>query len=227
MEMYADEKARGGVLEPEGIVEIKFRKPQMLACMERLDDTVRALRQKLADPELPPAERAEAKRQLDAREKELLPVYTQMAVQFADLHDRAGRMVAKGVVRQELSWASSRAFFYYRLRRRLLEEPVCRALCAAAPDLSRQAALATVAEWFAAAHPDAGLDYGRDDRAVAAWFDGAADDIAAKLAAHSAAMRAAALSASLDAAEDDAVAAALQALSPERRAQLLARLGEQ
>ncbi|CAI2167583.1 3905_t:CDS:2 [Funneliformis geosporum] len=36
MEMYADEKSRAGVLEPEGIVEIKFRKPQLLATIENV-----------------------------------------------------------------------------------------------------------------------------------------------------------------------------------------------
>lgn len=30
MEMYADAEARGGVLEPEGTVEIKFRKPEQV-----------------------------------------------------------------------------------------------------------------------------------------------------------------------------------------------------
>ncbi|KAJ1998480.1 acetyl-coenzyme-A carboxylase, partial [Coemansia thaxteri] len=96
MEMYADEKSRGGVLEPEGIVEIKFRKPQMLACMERLDPQVRELRQSLGNPDLSPEQKSDVKKALDAREKALLPVYTQLAIQFADLHDRAGRMAAKG-----------------------------------------------------------------------------------------------------------------------------------
>lgn len=35
MEMYADPKARGGVLEPEGIVEIKFRTPDLIKTMHR------------------------------------------------------------------------------------------------------------------------------------------------------------------------------------------------
>ncbi|KAG0277801.1 acetyl-coenzyme-A carboxylase [Linnemannia exigua] len=44
MEMYADKRSRAGVLEPEGIVEIKFRKAQLLATMERLDDKYRDLK---------------------------------------------------------------------------------------------------------------------------------------------------------------------------------------
>jgi acetyl-CoA carboxylase/biotin carboxylase 1 len=35
LEMYADPAARGGVLEPEGIVEIKFREPELVRAMHR------------------------------------------------------------------------------------------------------------------------------------------------------------------------------------------------
>jgi acetyl-CoA carboxylase/biotin carboxylase 1 len=35
VEMYADPTARGGVLEPEGVVEIKFRRPDLIRMMHR------------------------------------------------------------------------------------------------------------------------------------------------------------------------------------------------
>jgi acetyl-CoA carboxylase/biotin carboxylase 1 len=35
METFADPCARGGVLEPEGVVEIKFRKPDLIKAMHR------------------------------------------------------------------------------------------------------------------------------------------------------------------------------------------------
>ena len=35
VEMYAGPGARGGVLEPEGVVEIKFREPELLRAMHR------------------------------------------------------------------------------------------------------------------------------------------------------------------------------------------------
>src|SRR5579859_959301 len=50
MEMYADTKSRAGVLEPEGMVEIKFRKPQLLSTIERLDETYFKLKKSLDDP---------------------------------------------------------------------------------------------------------------------------------------------------------------------------------
>lgn len=42
--MYADGGARGGVLEPEGMVEIKFRTPELRAAMARIDPVIRQLK---------------------------------------------------------------------------------------------------------------------------------------------------------------------------------------
>ena len=47
-----------------------------------------------------------------------------MAHEFADLHDRAGRMEAKGVIRSALQWKNARRFFHGRLVRRMAEERV-------------------------------------------------------------------------------------------------------
>lgn len=49
-------------------------------------------------PELSPAERKELENKLKEREEFLLPIYHQVAVQFADLHDTPGRMQEKGVI---------------------------------------------------------------------------------------------------------------------------------
>lgn len=78
--------------------------------------------------------------QLSKREEHLLPLYHQVAIQFADLHDTAGRMQKKGVINVRshtlhacltsnflqgiVSWRHSRKRFYWRLRRRLLEERI-------------------------------------------------------------------------------------------------------
>jgi acetyl-CoA carboxylase/biotin carboxylase 1 len=40
METFADPAARGGVLEPEGVVEIKFRKPDLIKAMHRWEHRV-------------------------------------------------------------------------------------------------------------------------------------------------------------------------------------------
>ncbi|GKT88893.1 LOW QUALITY PROTEIN: acetyl-CoA carboxylase [Colletotrichum tofieldiae] len=125
MEMYADVDARGGVLEPEGIVGIKYRKDKQLETMARLDPVYASLKKQMAT-DLPKEQADELKKKMTIREKQLLPVYSQIALQFADLHDRSGRMKAKGVIRDQLEWVNSRRFFYWRLRRRLNEEYLLR-----------------------------------------------------------------------------------------------------
>lgn len=41
MESYADPEARGGVLEPEGIVEIKYKEKDLVKTIHRLDPTTK------------------------------------------------------------------------------------------------------------------------------------------------------------------------------------------
>jgi acetyl-CoA carboxylase/biotin carboxylase 1 len=77
------------------------------------------------------APRAELQAEITARERVLLPLYTQVTHEFADLHDRAGRMYAKGCVRDVLDWRSSRLFFYWRIRRRRVEDAIKDRLVAA------------------------------------------------------------------------------------------------
>ena len=50
MEMYAAEHARGGVLEPAGIAEIKFRKPELVKAMHRMDKQCATMRAKPSPP---------------------------------------------------------------------------------------------------------------------------------------------------------------------------------
>lgn len=49
-------------------------------------------------PELSPADRKELETKLKEREEFLIPIYHQVAMQFADLHDTPGRMQEKGVI---------------------------------------------------------------------------------------------------------------------------------
>ncbi|KAK4995616.1 acetyl-coenzyme-A carboxylase, partial [Elasticomyces elasticus] len=73
MEMYADEDARGGVLEPEGIVGIKFRKDKQLETMARLDPIYGDLKRRMADKSLSTEQQAEIKAKMTEREQLLLP----------------------------------------------------------------------------------------------------------------------------------------------------------
>ncbi len=48
MEMYADNDSRGGVLEPEGTVEIRFRSKDLIKAMHRCDAECKRLLSKFA-----------------------------------------------------------------------------------------------------------------------------------------------------------------------------------
>ena len=167
MEMYADEEARGGVLEPEGIVNIKYRKERQLETMARLDPTYASLKQSLSDKSISPEKQAEIKTQMTARENLLLPVYSQISLQFADLHDRAGRMQAKDTIRHPLQWKNARRFFYWRLRRRLNEESILKKMgtTSVRGRVSRTHNLRSLQAWTGIS------DFERNDRAVAVWYE--------------------------------------------------------
>ncbi|KAI4875743.1 hypothetical protein NFI96_024258 [Prochilodus magdalenae] len=148
MEMYADKDSRGGVLEPEGTVEIKFRKKDLVKTMRRVDPVYMGLAERLGTPELSPSERKELETKLKEREEFLLPIYHQVAVQFADLHDTPGRMQEKGVITDVLEWRTSRQFFYWRLRRLLLEDTVKKKIQRANSELTDGQVQAMLRRWF-------------------------------------------------------------------------------
>ncbi|XP_026566055.1 acetyl-CoA carboxylase 1 isoform X2 [Pseudonaja textilis] len=148
MELYADRDSRGGVLEPEGTVEIKFRKKDLVKTMRRVDPIYMGLAERLGTPELNPAERKDLEAKLKEREEFLIPIYHQVAVQFADLHDTPGRMQEKGVITDVLEWRTSRSFFYWRIRRLLLEDLVKKKIHTANPELTDGQIQAMLRRWF-------------------------------------------------------------------------------
>jgi len=179
MEMYADVEARGGVLEPEGIIGIKYRKDKQLETMARLDPIYADLKKQIANAALSKEEIDSVKKQMTAREQQLLPVYAQISLQFADLHDRAGRMKAKGVIREVLEWKNARRFFYWRVRRRLNEEYILRRIAASttAAGIHHKATTATTSPQTRTRHlrqleawcniPN----FDKADREVAIWYE--------------------------------------------------------
>eukprot|EP00913_Durusdinium_trenchii_P031865 g29843.t1 len=157
MEMYADEASRGGILEPAGIVEVKFRAPQRREMMHRLDAKLRQLDAQMTTK---PSEELEQEidwcwevEEIKRREDMLQPLYTSVACEFADLHDRAGRMKAVGA--ETLQWSKSREFFYWRLKRCLLEGRLRRDVMSADPQLSAAQAQQLLHSWTGNAPKDA------------------------------------------------------------------------
>ncbi|KAG8970659.1 acetyl-coenzyme-A carboxylase [Tulasnella sp. 425] len=135
MEMYADRDARAGVLEPEGIVEIRMRRERLLSLMERLDSQYASLKKTSKDASVSEQERAAATEQLAQRETLLMPTFKQVALLYADLHDRVGRMEAKGCAKPA-EWKNARRYFYWALRARVARSTALARIQATSPQLS-------------------------------------------------------------------------------------------
>jgi hypothetical protein len=198
IEMYADSTARGGVLEPEGTVEVKYRRRELLKTMHRLDpvlvkldEELRACDDMTGGTMMTDDQKRSIHDAIYAREAEVLPVYKNVATSFCDLHDTPGRLLAKGAVRKIVPWAKARTFFYWRLQRRLAECRI-RAMCVNANrNLSHDQITALLRRWAAADHsleaeaerketePDAEAApptsdvsvFDTDDRWVYQWFE--------------------------------------------------------
>ncbi|KAG7648582.1 Biotin carboxylase-like N-terminal domain [Arabidopsis thaliana x Arabidopsis arenosa] len=175
VEMYADETARGNVLEPEGTIEIKFRTKELLECMGRLDQKLISLKAKLQD-----AKQSEAyaniellQQQIKAREKQLLPVYIQIATKFAELHDTSMRMAAKGVIKSVVEWSGSRSFFYKKLNRRIAESSLVKNVREASGDnLAYKSSMRLIQDWFCNSDIAKGKEEAwTDDQVFFTWKD--------------------------------------------------------
>jgi acetyl-CoA carboxylase/biotin carboxylase 1 len=175
VEMYAERTAKGGVLEPEGLIEIKFRTKELLDCMHRLDAQLVELKASLQ--RAPPESASAIQKQIQAREKQLLPAYKQVAIRFAELHDTSTRLEAKGIIKKVVDWADSRAYFYKRLKRRVAEEQLIKdAREAAGGFLSRSAAPDLIKHWFLSSKPQPQTDpdaLWKDDDSFYAWLNDA------------------------------------------------------
>ncbi|KAI9394985.1 hypothetical protein POPTR_005G169100v4 [Populus trichocarpa] len=175
IEMYADRTAKGNVLEPEGMIEIKFRTKDLLECMGRLDQQLINLKAKLQETRssAPYGMVDSLQQQIKTREKQLLPVYTQVATKFAELHDSSLRMEAKGVIREVVDWARSRLFFCRRLCRRIAECSLIKdVIDAAGEQLLHKSAMDMIKTWFLNSDIAKGReDAWMDDEAFFAWKD--------------------------------------------------------
>lgn len=175
MEMYADPQGRGGILEPAGITEIKFRAPDQLKMMHRLDPQL-----KMLDAELEGTEFEDAKEdimaQIKAREEALKPVYLQAATEFADLHDKTGRMKAKGVIKSAVKWEESRAFFYWRAKRRMYEDSFISQMMSVDHTLTKSGALDILKSMCSV------TDFDEDNQGVASFYEAEVGSVNAKIA---------------------------------------------
>jgi biotin carboxylase/acetyl-CoA carboxylase carboxyltransferase component/biotin carboxyl carrier protein len=123
--MLADKESRGGVLEPDGIVEIKFRKQHLHDLMMKCDEQLKA--DKIAlDKVVNENEKIELQQRISKRKEFLMPVYRTIAVKFADLHDTTSRMLAKDAIHDQLTWSESRNYIHRLLQVKLAKMEMAR-----------------------------------------------------------------------------------------------------
>lgn len=158
LEMYADPTASGGVLEPEGVVEIKFKKSELIKMMYRLD------------PELQRLAHMGDESAVNRRVSHLLPAYHRVALQFAEMHDTPMRMQAKGVIRGIVPWDQSRSFFIARLKRRLAEDHILKDMTQSNPAVTRATLLARLKSQFLTENLEHDAVQWDDDRVVHDWL---------------------------------------------------------
>lgn len=101
------------MLEPEGIVEIKFRAKDLIKAMHRIDPMIISMKAELQAANLPQEQRLQLDQQIVEREKFLMPMYHQVAVHFADLHDTPERMQEKGAIMVCRSSLTRASFFLF------------------------------------------------------------------------------------------------------------------
>ncbi|ORC84477.1 putative acetyl-CoA carboxylase [Trypanosoma theileri] len=152
VEMYCDPTARGGVLEPSGVVEIKFREKDIRELIRRNNPEFSTLDSK----------------KLRDEENRLLPYYRDVANRFADLHDNYIRMQAKGVVRDVIPWKDSRRIFYTKLQRKLKELSLASSLVEAKKVESLMEGVQKIEESFAQDYPD--IRWGSNDTLHLQWL---------------------------------------------------------
>lgn len=155
IQMFADPNARGGILEVEGTLGIKFRRKQELATSYRLDPTLQTLRSQLDVAEKESADKTASENdsgnsrrdllhKLRSREQKILPAYHQASALFVDLHDTPGRMKTKGVIEAIVPWRKARTYFYYSIRWRVALRDMAAKLRSVDPALSWTDATAAV-----------------------------------------------------------------------------------
>jgi len=170
MEMYADPESRGGILEPEGTVEIKFRLKDQLKAMHRLDPELIEEKARL-EGDIPQDERLALEEKVSKREKYLTPMYHQVAVHFADLQDTPERMQEKGVISDIVPWRSSRTILHWRLKRLLLQDRVKRNMIKMQPNLTDGQTQAMLRRWYIEEKGTTEAYLWDDNKAVVSWLE--------------------------------------------------------
>lgn len=116
-------------------------------------------------------ERTEIEAQIRKREVVLEPMYRQVAVHFADLHDTPERMFEKNTIHEIIPWKKARRLFYWRLRRRLSEEEIKTEILSTQPSLDVRQVEAMLRRWFIEDKGATESYLWDQDEAAACWLE--------------------------------------------------------
>lgn len=115
-------------------------------------------------------ERAILEGEIKQREVDLEPMYHQVAVHFADLHDTPERMLEKGVISEIIPWKKARRMLYWRLRRKLLESDVIEDILSAQPSFVVGTVVSMLRRWFVEDRGPTDSYLWDQDEAVSNWM---------------------------------------------------------
>jgi len=142
--------------------------------MERLDPEMKRLVAQLKNAPDTVAKNV-AEGLIKARVEVLSPIYHQVAVQFADLHDTPSRMMAKGVIRDVIEWRQSRTKLYWRLKRRLHEKKLMGRIENTGANLNHGQKTELLRRWFTenekSKEPNSEKYHWEEDQPVAEWLE--------------------------------------------------------
>jgi acetyl-CoA carboxylase/biotin carboxylase 1 len=159
------------------LIEIKFRRRELERLIARTDETCAHLKSELDKLSIGDELRLQLQCRLEARQRLLEPVYRQIVLHFADLHDRADRMKAKNAIREIVPWPNARRFFYWRLRVRLMEEQVRYMMSVGENGYGKLADVRSFLRQLIPAKVET-------DRAVVEWFEANSEAVLAAINAH-------------------------------------------
>lgn len=98
-------------------------------------------------------------------------MYHQVAVHFAELHDTPERMFEKNAIHEIIPWKKARRLFYWRLRRRLLEEEIRTEILSTLPSLDVRQVDAMLRRWFIEDKGATESYLWDQDEAAACWLE--------------------------------------------------------
>lgn len=97
-------------------------------------------------------EKKSIENELHERENQLMGMYHQVALSFADLHDTPVRMYEKNCIVEVVPWRTSRQFFYWLLKRRLYENRVKNEIQRVILNKNDAEASSMIRRWFVEYH---------------------------------------------------------------------------